>query len=394
MSKIRLAHRGSRQKRVLLVLGWYDYRVHRGIARYAESRGWHLCPDTTKEKVIPWGWEGDGILGWLGAGDDLADFVVQAGKPTVDFSFRRSHLSFPRVLVDHAAVACRVAEHFLARGHCNFVFYSDAENWAFEESGSAFVRAVERAGRTCDWLRWHRSAKFTTGRLQWRTKREWLMDQLEKAPKPLAVYAVTDDHAVEVLEACENRGLSVPERVAIVGVDDSLLANDAMRTPISSVDTNLEVLGYRGAALLDDLMNGKRPPRGPIRIPPAGLIVRKSSDLVAIKHQGIARGLRFLLDHCHEPIGVDDMARAAGMSRRGLHAAFLENVGRPPGAELHRLRIDRAKKLLADSALTLDDIAEACGYQSANSLWVAFKQATGISPKRYRDTIGTSDAIG
>src|SRR3954468_11095746 len=43
------------KKRILLALGWYDYRLHRGIAKYAEEQGWHLCPDSTREKVIPWG---------------------------------------------------------------------------------------------------------------------------------------------------------------------------------------------------------------------------------------------------------------------------------------------------------------------------------------------------
>ena len=52
----------KRQKRILLALGWYDYRLHRGIEKYAQEQGWHLCPDTTREKVVPWGWEGDGIL--------------------------------------------------------------------------------------------------------------------------------------------------------------------------------------------------------------------------------------------------------------------------------------------------------------------------------------------
>ena len=44
--------------------------------------------------MIPWGWEGDGILAWLGAWDDLAEFVERENKPTVDFSFRRPHLHF------------------------------------------------------------------------------------------------------------------------------------------------------------------------------------------------------------------------------------------------------------------------------------------------------------
>ena len=67
------------QKRVLVALGWYDYRLHRGIERFALEHNWHLSANLAREKVIPWGWEGSGILAWLGAGDDLAEFVVHAG---------------------------------------------------------------------------------------------------------------------------------------------------------------------------------------------------------------------------------------------------------------------------------------------------------------------------
>jgi len=388
MPKSAAAKTPARQKRVLLVMGWYDYRLHRGIARYAVEHGWHLCPDTTKERVIPWGWEGDGILAWLGAGDDLAEYVVQAHKPTVDFSFRRSYLAFPRVLVDHAAAARLAAEHFLARGLRHFCFYSDAENWAFEENGRAFVNCVREAGHPCEWLRWHTAPQCTRGRHQWRQKRRWLGQELLRAPKPLGLYAATDDHAVEALEACEDAGLAVPEQVSLIGVDNSLLAVEGMRTPISSIDTDLEAVGYRGAALLDDLMRGKPAPTQPIRVPPKGLIARKSSDLIAIAHEGVAKSLRFILDHAVKPIGVDDMARAAGMSRRALHEAYLQHLGRPPGAELHRLRIELAKKLLADPAQPLNELAARVGYQSDNGFWVAFKQATGLTPRQYRERLG------
>ena len=95
--------------------------------------------------------------------------------------------------------------------------------------------------------------------------------------------------------------------------------------------------------------------------------------------------MRFLWEHCGEPIGVEDLARAAAMSRRGLHQAFLEQVGRLPGHELQRVRIDRAKRLLCESEDKMEVVAEHCGYQSANSFWFAFKQATKLSPKQYRD---------
>jgi LacI family transcriptional regulator len=374
-----------RQRRVLLALGWYDHRLHAGIARFAVEHGWHLCPDTTKEKVIPWGWEGDGILAWLGAGDDLADFVAQARKPTVDFSFRRAHLPFARALVDHAAIGRLVADHFLSRGLRHFAFYCDTPNWATAEKERAFINHLEVAGQICHRLHWHESNAFTTGRLQWKHKRNWLARELKHLPHPIGILATTDDQAVEVLEVCESLGLSVPEQISLIGVDNSLPAADAMHTPLSSVDTDLEQLGYRGAALLQSLMDGRPAPKEPLRVPPRGLVARKSSDLIAVKHEGVARSLRFLWEHCHEPIGVEDLARAAAMSRRSLHQAFIDQLGRPPGAELHRVRIERARKLLLDTDDKLESIAEQCGYQSANSLWVAFKQATGFSPKQFRD---------
>jgi len=156
-----------RQKRVLVALGWYDYRLHRGIEKYAQEHAWYLSANLAREKVIPWGWEGHGILAWLGAGDDLAEFVTRAKKPTVDFSFRRPHLKFPRVLEDHAHAAQLVAEHFLSRGLSHFMFYSDADNWSYEARGEGFIAALKGRGRNCVWLRWHQSPVYRTDRAQW-----------------------------------------------------------------------------------------------------------------------------------------------------------------------------------------------------------------------------------
>jgi transcriptional regulator GlxA family with amidase domain len=109
--------------------------------------------------------------------------------------------------------------------------------------------------------------------------------------------------------------------------------------------------------------------------------------LLAVNHKGVANSLRFIFNHCHEPMSLKDLVGAAGMSRRGLHKAFMEHLGRTPGQELQRVRIERAKRLLAGADHKVERLAGMCGYQSANSFHIAFKQATGMSPKQFRHTV-------
>jgi LacI family transcriptional regulator, galactose operon repressor len=377
------------RKRILVALGWFDYRLQRGIERYALEHHWLLDTSLERDHVLPWGWKGDGILAWLGVDDELAYFVARAKRPTVDFSFRRPHLKFPRVLEDHALAAQLVADHFLARGFSHFLFYSNSGNWAYEERGRGFKEALSRAGHDCVWLRWHQSPAFQTGREQWKLRRRWLASNLKNSPRPVAVFAANDYHALEVLESCEASRLSVPEDVSIVGMENNLLAPDALPTPISSVDTNLETMGYRGAELLGDIIRGKRPPHVTIRVPPAELVVRKSSDILAVNHKGVANSLRFMLEHIHEPISVEDLVRVAAMSRRALHKAFLEHLGRTPGQELQRTRIERAKRLLSTTNHKLEAVGNLCGYESANSFGVAFLRLTGMTPNEFRKSVVT-----
>ncbi len=144
------------QKNVLIALGWYDHRLLQGIATYATENQWHIASHSIiHEKVIPWGWQGDGVLAWLAAGDDLADFVLSLKKPTVDFSMRRPHLPFAHVVLDHDKAGRLVAEHVLARGFENFLFYSDIDNWSQEQRGDGFLTALIERGHECQWLRWH-----------------------------------------------------------------------------------------------------------------------------------------------------------------------------------------------------------------------------------------------
>jgi LacI family transcriptional regulator len=377
----------QRHKRVLLLLDFYQHQLIAGIERYAQDHGWSLSRDIIQQRRIPWGWKGNGILTWLAQTDEMVEFIAGAGKPTVDFNFQRKDIELPRVILDNARMSQLVADHFLARGMTNFVFYSDEEIWSFDEKALAFIEAVRLAGYNCTWLCWARSSfnHPSTPMEQWELKRWWLTTELKNLPKPLAVFSALDWLAAEdVLGCCEDAGLMVPDEVAIAGSGNYLLAVDTMPIPITTIDPNWEGMGYRGAALLDSLMDGNPPPREPIRWPPAGLIVRKSTDLFAVNHEGIAKSLHFMWDHFREPIKVDDLARIAGMSVRGYHKAVQRHIGRSPGHELHRIRLEHARLLLTLSDEKAESVAGSCGFASYNSFWASFRKTTGMSPQQYR----------
>ena len=374
-----------KQKNVLVALGWYDHRLLQGIAAYATQHRWHLAAHSIiHEKVIPWGWEGDGVLAWLAAGDDLAHFVASVGRPTVDFSLRRPHLPFAHVAQDHAGTGQLVAAHFLGRGLRRFCFYSDSENWSQLERGEGFIQALATAGHPCEWLRWREDAAQSSGQSQWLHRRAWLLSYLKAAEKPVAVFTANGTLAVEVQELCEDAGLRVPAEVAIVGIDDYLLSVGAANRSVSGVDTNFEEQGYQGAALLDRLMRGAKMPAKPVRIAPARVITRKSSDILAVNHQGVARGLHFIAEHYADAIGVDDVARAADMSGRGLHQAFCEHAGGTPGDKIRTVRLDLARRLLAETEEKIESIAQQSGYPNTNTFFIAFRKAEKTTPAEFR----------
>ena len=377
--------RSKGQKNVLVALGWYDHRLLQGIAAYAKEHRWHLAAHSIiHEKVIPWGWEGDGVLAWLAAGDDLAHFVTSVKKPTVDFSMRRPHLPFAHVVQDHSKTGQLVAEHFLVRGLRRFCFYSDSENWSQAERGEGFTKALAAAGYKCEWLRWREESIQGAGESLWLRRREWLLNHLKGAEKPTAVFTANGNLAVEVQEVCEDTDINVPGEVSIVGIDDYLLSVGATNRSISGVDTNLEEQGYQGAALLDRMMRGAKAPSKPVRIAPSQVITRKSSDILAVSHQGVSRGLHFIAEHYGDSISVDDVARAAGMSRRGLHQAFCEHVGCTPGDKIRNVRLDLAKRLLAGSEEKIESVAQQSGYPNLNTFFIAFRKAEKTTPAEFR----------
>ncbi|MCF4127718.1 helix-turn-helix transcriptional regulator [Methylobacterium sp. SyP6R] len=81
---------------------------------------------------------------------------------------------------------------------------------------------------------------------------------------------------------------------------------------------------------------------------------------------------------------ITDIARECGLTASHFARAFRRSTGQPPHRTLTEIRIERAKALLRDEALSLSDIALACGFNDQSYFTRIFTRAVGSSPGQWR----------
>ncbi|MBR1837028.1 MAG: DNA-binding transcriptional regulator [Kiritimatiellae bacterium] len=370
-------------KNVLLQLGYSSHRKLEAIAEFAKAHGWAIAFEDSS--VLPQGWRGDGVLMNLRARRPQLAYFAQKlaarGIPVVDLSISRPELPFPRVVGDHRAIGVLAAEHLAERHFRHAAFFAKdwtnverlrlegfSENWPEEKPLALVWRNECGAGEYDDWP----------------ALDAWLAEKLRAAPKPLALFAFNDSQAARVLNVALSAGISVPEELAILGVDDESIIVENQSIPLSSVRHDLRRLGRESAALLDRLMNGGAAPAKPILIPPAGVSIRRSTDIVAAPTKELRKALTLVAQHIADDYGTKELAMDMGVSRATLCRMFSKGIGTTPSRELLRQRLGRAKAMLGQGDAPIKAIAAECGFWDSAHLTNAFRIATGTTPKEYR----------
>jgi transcriptional regulator GlxA family with amidase domain len=90
------------------------------------------------------------------------------------------------------------------------------------------------------------------------------------------------------------------------------------------------------------------------------------------------------------PHGIADLAIQAGLSTRHLQRRFTAEVGTPPAAYVERVRIEAARRALAESDDPVEAIARRCGFGTAETLRRAFHRTTHVAPSDYRSRFRTA----
>jgi LacI family transcriptional regulator len=179
-------------------------------------------------------------------------------------------------------------------------------------------------------------------------------------------------------------GLRVPEDVAILGCDNDELICTLAHPPLSSIQNVGEQTAFEACAMLERWLDGHPPPEKPLLVPPPGVVVRQSSDILTIPDADLRAAVRFIRNHVEEMIGVDDILREVMISRRSLERKFKTHLGRSPLDEIRRARVERVKELLSGSDMPMPQIAARAGFSGPDRLAVVFKDETGMAPTDYR----------
>lgn len=325
-------------------------------------------------------WKGDGIIARIET-EEIARAVKRTGVPVVDVSAARRVPDIPWVETDDREIARLAGEHLLERGFRHLAFCGEPHfNWSRWRE-EAFRETVEGAGHLCH--SFEARSRLEKG-YSWNREQRRLSKWITKLPKPVGIMACYDIRAQQLLDTCRELELSVPEEVSVIGVDNDELLCNLCTPPLSSVIPDTLRTGHRAAELLDQMMRRKTGGGEAHLIAPLGIAFRQSTDILAIDDPDIIRAMQMIRERVTDGINVKDLLREIPLSRRAFEFRFQKLLGCTPHEMISRLRMDRVRKLLLETTLSLESIAHRCGFTHVEYMSSAFRKSTGMTPGAFR----------
>jgi LacI family transcriptional regulator len=196
--------------------------------------------------------------------------------------------------------------------------------------------------------------------------------------------AANDVRARQVLESCRSVDLRVPEDVAVIGVDNDELFCLLSNPPLSSVEHGAKQLGYEAAALLDEMMAGKKRPTGQFLIEPVGVVARQTTNVVAAEDPEVQAAMTFISNHAREGINVQQVLQAVGVSRSGLEKRFKTALGYTVYRAIRKVQLEETRRMVFETPLPLKQVAATTGFRSVQHMTTIFGKAFGHPPGAYR----------
>ncbi len=320
----------------------------------------------------------DGVIGFLRA-EETARLAARAARVAINISNGGVGPPPPflhNILNDDRAIGAAAARFFLDRGYRRIYFLEwGVGDWQLAvERWEGLAEAAAAAGARAE-----RGVALET---------RPLVAFLESMERPAALLVRSDSFASYALRELRRLGRAVPADVAVLGVDDDLLLDESSRPPLSSVRPAAARIGRVAVEWIVAGRSHRRP--ASLRLPPEGIVQRLSTDAFAVSDERLRKALAILDAEYRGPLDLASLARRSGVSRRHLGALFARHLRTTPSRWRENRRLQEARRLLAATALPIEEIAERIGYGGAVAFWRAFRGAEGIAPGAYRESFAAA----
>ena len=354
-----------------------------GINRFLnEGYDWdiELVRSESEFTAATFDWEGDetydGVfVGW-NEPFEIQEVHCRMKTPTVMFGDRNAlktlrHVPLSLHIGDDVGALVKAAiRHFNSIGRFITHGFVPSRKKAFwsEEREKAFLDELRNRGSGVQ--------TFAGGDLG-----EWL----KAIPKPAGILCAVDDRAADVLLACREHKLAVPDEISVLGINNDAQICENTKPRLSSVAVDFEEQGYRAARELHAMMMRRRAPlKKSIAVGSAAVVARESTLRESPHGSLVRRATEFIAANATKGIGPRDVVRNIHVSRRLLDLRFREVTGKTVQEAIRERRLEKVRSLLVSTDLPMAHVAERCGYRDANYLKNQFKKAFGMSMRDWR----------
>ena len=371
----------------------FDREVIGGIGAYLQSTrvAWDLFLEEDFRVRLTGieHWEGGGIIADF---DDpaVAAALTRCKVPVVAVGGSYAAAGdypagLPYVATDNYKLIKLARDHLIDVGLQRFAMFSQPEakesRWSLERE-HAFRSLMQENGLEAPIYR-----GCETSASSWDDAVQDQIAWLHSLPKPVGIIGVTDARARQLLQACIIAGIAVPEQVALIGIDNDPLVRQLTRIPLSSVIQGAHEMGRTAAHLLDQMLHGVQLRDTRILVPPAGINAFASSQHQEVKHPHVMRARHFIRQYACQGIKTHQVAEHVGVSRSSLEAYFRTELGCSVHDAILRFKLDAAMAGLVDNDRSIADVALACGFTTAQYMYLVFKRELGCTPRAYRDRV-------
>lgn len=387
----------SRKKKILLLIETsksYGRHLIEGINRFAiENGGWtlHFEDRGIVEQSPAWlkKWIGDGV-------------IARSANAGLIKNLKHLQIPYVELLGDDVLAKCEIhtdpqilgriaVEHFIERNLKHFAFFALGQSWWSRELAVTFSRNVELFGYSCNICPMAGPTNALAMPLDLaEAKINRVVKWLLSLEQPVGIFCPSDGNAKLLLDLCQIADMDVPNKVAVLGFENNSILCDTTTPTLSSIIPDGKQIGYLAAERLNRKIERKNV-LSPILIPPLGIFVRQSTEMLAVEDGLTVQAVRFIQDNVSTQLSVEFVAAHLDISSKTLVRRFRKYYDKTPEEYILHVRMDAAKNYLAKTKLTIEEIALRVGYSSSEYFAKIFKQRIGMTPKSYREKFSEID---